>query len=275
MAYCITFTSGERIIASQPWNERFPGYSLPYADEVKFARKAAWVFQPSRDFDLPSPDRFEARLAASGAHWRRTDLGEVAVFDRFIPPFAPEVVPMTARGAAYDRNPATYVIEPGHCASVYRLARPTVLTGVTLLGSPGGPALPSGMKVEVSSDGERFERVARLRAGRKRHEIVWLNGQPQSRAESAATSFPISGMTVSALRIVPAPPQGSWALAELLLHSRSTDAPWDDWLNEDLSWEERRRALKDRRRLDRADWYFRSLLVERQSSRQDRILRRR
>jgi hypothetical protein len=265
MAYCITFTSGEKIIASQPWNERFPGYPLPYADEVKFARNVAWIFHPSRDFALPPPDRFKARLAASGARWRRTELGDVVVFDEFVPPFSPEVVSFASRGAAADQDPDTYIVEPGHCATVYRFERPTALAGVTLLGSPHGPALPSGMSVEVSSDGERFVRAARLRAGLRRDEIVWLNGQPQLRTEEAASSFPLSGMKVSALRIRPAPPQTQWAIAELLLHPRSTDAPWDDWLAEDLSWKERRRALAERQRRDRADWYYRSLLVERQS----------
>ncbi|MBN2370774.1 MAG: glycosyltransferase family 39 protein [Vicinamibacteria bacterium] len=274
MAYCVTFTSGRKIVASQPWNERFPGHPLPYANEVKFARKVAWILQPSRDFDLPSPDRFEARLASSGARWQRTDLGDATIFDEFIPPFSPDVVPYASSGAAADKDPVTYAIAPGQCATVFHLEKPTALAGVTLLGVAGGPALPSGMSVEVSRDGERFERVARPRSGRRRHEIVWLNGQPQSRADGAAFSFPLSGITVSAIRVRPAPPQGPWALAELLLHRRASEAPWDDWLAEDLSWEERRRALDKWRRRDRADWHYRSLIVSRQASHAAKILQR-
>jgi len=35
-AYCLTYTSGETVVASPPWNERFWGYPMPYLDEVRF-----------------------------------------------------------------------------------------------------------------------------------------------------------------------------------------------------------------------------------------------
>ena len=62
-AYCVTYTSGETVVASPPWNERFYGYAMPYLDEVRRTTRAAWVLVPGVDFGLPAPRTFEAKLA--------------------------------------------------------------------------------------------------------------------------------------------------------------------------------------------------------------------
>ena len=61
-AYRLTWESGERIVASQPWNERFRHYPLPYLDEVRFAKNVAWVLTPAIPTDLPTPRAFEEAL---------------------------------------------------------------------------------------------------------------------------------------------------------------------------------------------------------------------
>src|SRR5262249_46097913 len=68
-AYRLTFDSGERIIASQPWNERFLHYPLPYLDEVGFAKDVAWVLTPDVPTDLPAPRAFEEQLTRAGGEW--------------------------------------------------------------------------------------------------------------------------------------------------------------------------------------------------------------
>jgi hypothetical protein len=71
---------------------------------------------------------------------------------------------------------------------------------------------------------------------------------------------------VRAIRVTPVLSGDPWALAEVLLHpSRGTTArfPWDDALDPDLTWRERRRFLLANPRRDREDWYYRRLLVER------------
>ena len=57
-AYRLTYESGERIVVSQPWNERFLHYPLPYLDEVRFTVRAAWVLTPRIPSDLPTPSAF-------------------------------------------------------------------------------------------------------------------------------------------------------------------------------------------------------------------------
>jgi len=85
-AYRLTLESREAIVVSQPWNERFPRFSLPYLEEVRAASRVAWVFTPGIPSDLPSPDAFEAELERSGGRWRRATAGAAVVFFDFEPP---------------------------------------------------------------------------------------------------------------------------------------------------------------------------------------------
>ena len=62
-AYCLTYTSGETVMASPPWNERFWGYPMPYLDEVRFASRVGCVLVPGVDFQLPARHTFESKLA--------------------------------------------------------------------------------------------------------------------------------------------------------------------------------------------------------------------
>jgi hypothetical protein len=82
-AYALTWESGERVIVSQPWNERFPRHPLPYLDEVRRARRSAWVLVPAIRSGLPSPEALEAELDRVGAVWRRAKLGSAVVYYDF------------------------------------------------------------------------------------------------------------------------------------------------------------------------------------------------
>ena len=80
-SYCLTYASDGRVVASQPWNERFPGYPLPLRDEVRVARNVAWVLMPGADFRLPTPERFEAWLEATGVDdWSADELDRLRRF---------------------------------------------------------------------------------------------------------------------------------------------------------------------------------------------------
>ena len=104
-AYRLTYETGEDVIASQPWNERFLHDPLPYLDEVRFAKGVAWVLTPAIPSDLPAPAAFEAALARAGGTWRRVEVGAAIVYLAFVPPYGPEVEPMAGAGAAGDGRP--------------------------------------------------------------------------------------------------------------------------------------------------------------------------
>lgn len=261
-AYCLTYESGETTVASQPWNERFLGYPLRYLDEVRFARRVAWVLMPGMDFELPSPRHFEAKLQAAGGGWSRTEAGAAVIYHSFAPPFPPTVTPLAAAGPAGDGDLDTRTSHPPRGPTTFTLPAPASLSALTLVAGKGDLRLPRTMTVEVSADGLVFERVARRRPGRELIDLAWVNGHPQYVIDQDLLAIPLGGRTVAAVRITPGGSQ-PWATEEVLLHGPGPSAPWDDWLDADLTWEGRKRALADRPRPDREDWYYRSILAGR------------
>jgi hypothetical protein len=104
-AYRITFLADEKIICSQPWNERFRGWPIPYKDQVARDPRAAYV--------LTSPDSFDAAafardMASQRITSRKTEAGRYTVFDRFVKgasPWQRRVAPEQITLAA-SHNPA-------------------------------------------------------------------------------------------------------------------------------------------------------------------------
>lgn len=265
-AYRLTYESAERIVASQPWNERFLHHPLPYLDEVRFAKNVAWVLTPTVPSDLPSPDAFEAALRAAGGTWKRTEAGPAIVFHGFVPPFGPEVEPLASAGPAGDADLATRLAPDPLSPLTLRLAAPEALDGVTLTSGLEGPPLLRSMDVEVSADGAAFETVARRRRRGEREDLRWANGHPQYVLENDFLAIPLGGRTLAALRITPVASGDPWGLGEVLLHPARRSLrgeAWGEWLDPNLSWDERRRALARDRRPDREDWYFRLLKAAR------------
>jgi hypothetical protein len=71
---------------------------------------------------------------------------------------------------------------------------------------------------------------------------------------------------VAAVRVTSVASGDPWGVGEILLHPAEDPArraPWDEWLDPNLAWPERRRALIASPRPDRADWYSRLLLAMR------------
>ena len=264
-AYRLTYESGERIIASQPWNERFRHYPLPYLDEVRFSKNVAWVLTPSIPTDLPPPAAFESALRAIGGGFRRREAGAAVVYEAFVPPFGPRVEPLAGAGAAGDLDPATALVLDSSKAATFTLPEPRRLGAVTLVASLHGPRLLRSMDVEVSGDGGSWERVAERRRRDEQDDLRWVNGHPQYVLDHDLIAIPLAGRLVAAIRIVPVASGDPWSLGELLLHPASEGATrtWDEWLAPDLRWDARWDALQADRRTDREDWHWRVLLASR------------
>ena len=265
-AYRLTFESGERIVASQPWNERFRHFPLPFLDEVRFGKNVAWVLTPSIPTDLPAPRAFEDALGPMGGAFRRSEAGAAVVYHDFVPPFGATVEPWTGAGAAGDADLRTVVAPSPTEPALFTLDPPRALDAVTLVAGLNGPRLLRSMDVEVSADGTHFETVARRRRREERDDLRWVNGYPQAVLDHDLVAIPLEGRLVAALRITPYASTDAWAVGEVLLHP-ATDparrAPWDEWLSPNLDWPDRKRALVAQPRRDREDWYWRLLLAAR------------
>jgi hypothetical protein len=262
-AFRLTWESGERLVASPPWNDRFRHWPLPLLDEVRFAKNVAWVLMPAVPSGLPTPDELDARLRRIGGRWRRESAGGAVVFLGFVPPFAPEAEPWPGAGTAGDGDLRTYVDPTPAVPFVLRLPAPRRLEGVTLLAALDGPRLPRSADVEVSEDGQRFDVVASRRRREERLDLRWVNGQPQAVIDHDVVAVALGGRLVSALRITPVQSAEAWRLGEVLLHVAPGRDPWDEWLPPSLDWEGRRRALVEQPRRGREDWYSRVLLAAR------------
>jgi hypothetical protein len=266
-AYRLTWESGERIVASQPWNERFLHYPLPFLDEVRFAKDVAWVLTPSVPTDLPAPRAFEDALGAMGGSFRRSEAGVAVVYHDFVAPFGATVEDWPGAGAAGDADLRTAVHPSPADPTVFVLPAPRALDAVTLVSGLDGPPLLRSMDVEVSADGIAYETVARRRRREERQDLRWVNGCPQAVLDHDLLAIPLGGRVVAALRITPYASADPWTLGELLLHPAEDPArrvPWDEWLTPRLDWAGRKRALAEKPRPDREDWYWRVLLAARQ-----------
>jgi 4-amino-4-deoxy-L-arabinose transferase-like glycosyltransferase len=262
-AYRLTFESGERLVVSQPWNERFLHHPLPYLDEVRFAHDVAWVLTPEVPSDLPPPAAFEEALTRAGGTWARERAGAAVVYARFVPPFPPHVRPLPSAHEAGDGDPETAMApEPG-AAVRFEVVPKQALSAVTLVAAGHGPPLLRSMDVEVSADGSAFERVASRRRRGERDDLRWVNGHPQYVIDNDVLSVPLGGRTVAAFRIVPVATTDAWSLAEVLLHPAGAPPAWAEWLAPDLGWPERRAALDREPHRDRVDWYSRWLMARR------------
>ena len=263
IAFRLTWESGERVVASPPWNDRFRHWPLPLLDEVRFARNVAWVLTPGIPSGLPAPDDFERTLRRLGGRWRREDAGRAVVFHAFVPPFAPEAAPWPDAGGAGDADLRTFVEPDPSAVFELRLPEPKPLAAVTLLAALDGPRLPRSVDVQVSADGVAFETVASRRRREERLDLRWVNGHPQAVIDHDVVAIPLGGRSVIALRVVPVPSGERWRVGEVLLHDAPGRQAWDEWLDPGLDWEARRRALVERPMPGREDWYSRVLLAAR------------
>jgi hypothetical protein len=261
-AFRLTWQSGERIVASPPWNDRFRHWPLPLVDEVRFAKNVAWVLTPSVPSGLPTPDELEQSLARLGGRWRRDTVGATEVFHAFVPPFAPQCEPWPGAGAAGDRDLRSFVAPALGVPLELRLDSPRPLVAITLLSALDGPRLPRSADVLVSADGQTFETVATRRRREERQDLRWVGGHPQAVIDHDVVAVPLFGRPVVALRVVALEPE-PWRVGEVLIHVDAGRQAWDEWLPPGASWDERRRALVEHPHPDREDWYSRVLLAAR------------
>jgi hypothetical protein len=266
LAYRLTFETGEKVLASQPWNERFLHYPLPYLDEVRFSRNVGWLLAPDVPGELPAPAAFEEALGAASGTWKRQDLGGLTLFHGFAPPFGPRVSPLAAAQAAGDGKLDTVIAPAPDDAVTWPVTPPRPLAGITLVAGLSGLRLPRGFDLEVSADGATFERVVRRRRREERRDLRWVNGHPQYVIDDDLVAAALGGRVIGAVRLTPVE-AGAWAVGEVLLHEADPAAAgsplWDEWLDPDLSFRARREALAAHPRPDREDWYYRRLLAER------------
>jgi hypothetical protein len=191
----LTIESGFGILASQAWNERYPGDRLRFRDEVDLDPRAAWVLSPRLSRGMPRAAGFREALSGMGGRWREHDAGDVVVFDGFEPPFDEArpvpVSEMEVRDesgvalppAVLDRDVSTVWraatgLRRGAGVHV-RLAHPRRLSAVVL--GIDIERSPLAVPWVATVDGEIVAR------GPSRHALQWVGGVPRAGKQALLT----------------------------------------------------------------------------------------
>lgn len=80
VAYRVNFESDGKVLCSQPYNERFFGFPLPYKDDVDASTNVAFVLAPET---VLTPQRFEQDLAAAQISCATSHCGDFTIYTDF------------------------------------------------------------------------------------------------------------------------------------------------------------------------------------------------
>ncbi len=81
VAYRINFVAGSQILCSQPVNERFPDWPLPYKETVDASSNVAYVLTGHTRF--LTPQKFEEHLRIMDVACQKTNLGDFMIYHDF------------------------------------------------------------------------------------------------------------------------------------------------------------------------------------------------
>jgi hypothetical protein len=191
----LTLESDEAVIATQAWNERFPGDPLRFRDEVDLDPAAAWALAPEISRGMPRADGFRAVLKDMRGSWKEAATGPLVLFYGFTAPYDESLpVPPSALNAGelgsavLDRDVETawtspQPIRPGFELSL-RTNPPRRLDAVVL--ALDVDRSPLAVPWECTVDGNLVAR------GPYRHGLQWVNGAPRA-GKQALMVLPIGG----------------------------------------------------------------------------------
>ncbi|HEV8254747.1 MAG TPA: hypothetical protein VGQ78_08330 [Vicinamibacteria bacterium] len=191
----LTLESDEAVIATQAWNERFPGDPLRFRDEVDLDPAAAWALAPEISRGMPRADGFRAVLKDMRGSWKEAATGPLVLFYGFTAPYDESLpVPPSALNAGelgsavLDRDVGTawtspQPIRPGFELSL-RTNPPRRLDAVVL--ALDVDRSPLAVPWECTVDGNLVAR------GPYRHGLQWVNGAPRA-GKQALMVLPIGG----------------------------------------------------------------------------------
>ena len=232
-AYRIGFESGGEVVCSQPQNERFPGWPIPYKAEVDAATNVAYVLTEEIRFLKPSV--FERHLRTMGVEAEAVDAGDFRVYFNFRAPAFERERPVAADRvqAAASENPAdARRMLDGDPDTFWRSAafqkegirleftfdRPCDLERLALgYGHFGHDHAPA---VRISLLRETGWETLHESLALEMDKFAWRNGHPVY--DVARQTIPLGVASVRALRVEIAKPDPArcWTIAEATIYER-------------------------------------------------------
>ncbi len=234
-AYRINFMSGGTIIASQPFNERFPGWPVPYKDAVDRASDTAYVLTDTIRFLKPGV--FERHLNTMGVQGDKQQAGDFSVYYNFretapqpATPLPPDMLTMTTShnhvSAARMNDGLVSTKWTTQCLQTegmwlrIGLREPRTLQKLRLCYGPYHRDQALEMEIMVLVDGDW--RIVRPAAAHPFDKFIFENGHPVYGDTTQTITFAPVETTALMLRITKPNRQYSWTLTELKLFSKET-----------------------------------------------------
>lgn len=232
-AYRIIFETDGRIICSQPYNERFPAWRVPFKDEYTDpATRVAYVLSDTYRFP---PELFERDLATMGVAFRRETCGRYQVYTDFQADAAVEsAAPLPSAGltAAASHNPARAAAILDGAPAYWRCDGYLQETGMWV--SVTWPEPRRVRRLEMDYGDSRQDYPARVRVY-TRVGGTWRVALPDTPARPAPFVFrnqhPVYGRTLTGIElpagdaltglkveILEPRPRYAWTLAEVRLY---------------------------------------------------------
>lgn len=235
-AYRINFMSGGTIIASQPFNERFPGWPVPYKDTVDRASDTAYVLTDTIRFLKPGV--FERHLKTMGVQSDKQEVGDFLVYYSFredVPqPATPLPSAMLTMKTSHNHVSASKMNDglvstkwTTQCLQTegmwlrIDLREPRTLQKLRLYYGPYHRDQAIEKEILALVDGDW--RIVRPAAAHPFDKFVFENRHPVYGDSTQTITFAPVKTTALMLRITKPNRQYSWTLTELKLFSKETE----------------------------------------------------
>jgi Dolichyl-phosphate-mannose-protein mannosyltransferase/F5/8 type C domain len=236
IAQVVTFESGERVLCSDYVG--FRNYTfLRAVDRVD--DPAAVAIVAHRALRRPHPDVMDQALALVGAQYKREDVGDYAIFHRFVPPgpvrpiapigWATRASSSTdAAPLAVDRRTWTRWTAPQRIGQWFELdlGQSHLVAQLTLAAAPWPNDAPLGLRVETSVDGGTWRTAASAEAVWP--GLHWWKGHPRI-DDSGRVIVRMDPQPTRYVRLIETKkgePGGLWSIAELFVYEVAT-TPWE------------------------------------------------
>jgi len=199
-AYAINYLSGETIVCSQPYNERFFSWPLPYKEAVDAATHVAFALGPSHRFKA---EYFEADMARMGVTYRTETAGKFKIYSEFKTGSGASVpvdIPYTVHSA--EQETALEILHDGNYTTRWesremqkagfflelRLSEPRMVDAIYLYYNFAHHRRPEALSVRVP-DQAGWRTVAE-NAGETLCVVELANGHPVYGNQHQLVSFP-------------------------------------------------------------------------------------
>lgn len=213
LAYRVTYETDGQILCSQPINERFPGWPMPYKEAVDASTNAAFIMAPKMKFD---PRRFENDLAVMNVAGRKESFGQVSVYSDFVQKKTMPCSPVpagqirvtagqneSAAARLTDGNPRTFweVTNscPGELWIQLDLAQPEMINRI-VISHTGFPDEFVGLSKITGKTETGWTNIMENDTGKARARFEYRNGHPVYSADALTFNFP--PFKTSALRLI-------------------------------------------------------------------------